>query len=77
MRKTLRKTGDASMSEKYDFILVYIEKILGIIIALIGAALTYNTYNNPQAAGWAYGYFIAIGIFLVFSGLLMTIAKTK
>jgi len=65
------------MSEKYDYILVYAERVLGIIIALIGAALTYNTYNNPQAAGWAYGYFTAIGIFLIFLGLTMLIAKTK
>ena len=65
------------MSEKYDFILVYIEKILGIIIALIGAALVYNTYTNQSIAGWGAGYFIAIGVLLFFSGLLLVITKTK
>jgi len=65
------------MSEKYDFILVYAEKIIGIILALIGGALTYNTYTNQSAAGWGAGYFTAIGVFLVFLGLLMLIVKTK
>jgi len=65
------------MSEKYDFIPIYAERILGIIIALIGAALTYNTYNSQQAAGWAYGYFVAIGIFLIIVGLTMLIVKTR
>ena len=67
----------ASMSEKYDFILIYVERFIGIIIALIGAALVYNTYTNQSAAGWAAGYFTAIGIFLILWGLLMLIAKTK
>ena len=65
------------MSEKYDFIFTYAERVLGIIIALIGGALAYNTYTNRSAAGWAAGYFEAIGIFLVLLGLLMLIAKTK
>jgi len=65
------------MSKEYDFILVYAERILGIIIALIGAALVYNTYNNPSAAGWGAGYFTVIGIFLLFLGLLMLIVKIK
>jgi len=65
------------MSERYDFILVYAEKIIGIILALIGIALTYNTYNNQSAAGWAAGYFTAIGVFLILLGLLMMIVKTK
>jgi len=65
------------MSEKYDFILVYAERIIGIIIALIGVALTYNTYSNPSAAGWAYGYFAAIGVFLTLLGLTMTFVKTR
>jgi len=65
------------MSRKNNFIVVYAERILGIIIALIGVALTYNTYNNPQAAGWAYGYFTGIGIFLILLGLTMLIVKTK
>ena len=65
------------MSEKYDFIFTYAERVLGIIIALIGGALAYNTYTNRSAAGWAAGYFEVIGIFLVLLGLLMLIAKTK
>jgi len=65
------------MSERYDFILVYAEKIIGIILALIGVALTYNTYSNQSAAGWAAGYFIPIGVFLIFLGLAMLLVKTR
>lgn len=65
------------MSEKYDFILTYTERIIGILIALIGIALTYNTYTNQSAAGWGADYFMAIGIFLIFLGLLMLIVKIK
>jgi len=71
------ETGDALMSEKYDFILVYAERIIGIIMALIGVALTYNTYTNQSAAGWATGYFTAIGIFLILLGLTMLLVKTR
>ena len=65
------------MSERYNFILVYVERILGIIITLIGIALTYNTYTNQLSAGWGAGYFTAIGIFLIFLGVLMLIVKIK
>ncbi|MCD6325632.1 hypothetical protein CW704_00425 [Candidatus Bathyarchaeota archaeon] len=65
------------MSEKYEFILTYAERIIGILIALIGVSLTYNTYYNQSAAGWGAEYFIAIGVFLTFLGLLMLIVKLK
>ncbi len=75
MRKT--RIGDVSMSKEYDFILVYAERIIGIILTLIGVALTYNTYTNQSAAGWAAGYFTAIGIFLILLGLALLIVKEK
>jgi len=65
------------MSEKYEFILTYAEKIIGLLLALIGIALTYNTYTNQTAAGWGSSYFITIGIFLILLGSLMLIVKTK
>jgi len=65
------------MSEGYEFILTYAERIIGVILVLIGVALTYNTYNNQSAAGWAAGYFTVIGIILVFLGLLTLIVKLK
>jgi xanthine/uracil/vitamin C permease (AzgA family) len=65
------------MSERYDFILVYVERFIGVILTLIGIALTYNTYTNQSAAGWAYGYFTAIGVILTILGLAMTLVKTR
>jgi len=65
------------MSERYKFILTYAEKVIGILLALIGIALTYNTYTNQTAVRWGFGYFIALGIFLILIGSIMLIIKAK
>ena len=64
------------MSKKTAFSPAFAEKILGVILALIGVALIYYTYMNPAAAGMATSYFIAAGICLTILGIVMLIAKT-
>jgi hypothetical protein len=69
--------GKAGMSKRRGFGLAFAEKIIGIILALIGAALAYYTYFNPNAAGMGTGYFIAAGIVLVIVGLMLLIVEIR
>jgi len=63
--------------EQSAFGLNLAEKILGLLLAIIGVALTYYTYNNHSAAGMATSYFIAAGIILTVLGIIMLVAKTS
>jgi len=65
------------MSKRYDFIPIYAERVLGVLLILIGAALTYNTYIDPSAAGLGANYFMSLGVFLIFLGLLILAVKIK
>jgi len=65
------------MSERYDFLLVYAERFIGVIMTLIGVALVYNTYTNRSAAGLAYGYFLVMGVILTILGLVIVLVKTR
>jgi len=53
------------------------EKIIGVIIIIIGILMTYNTYGNIDAAGLGGGVFLATGIVLVILGVLLVTTKTK
>lgn len=65
------------MSKRYDFILIYAERVLGALLILIGAALAYNTYVDPSAAGLGANYFMSLGVFLIFLGLLVLVVKIR
>ena len=65
------------MSKRYDFIPIYAERVLGVLLILIGAALTYNTYIDPSAAGLGANYFMSLGVFLILLGLLILTVKMK
>ncbi|MCD6088181.1 hypothetical protein J7K07_00460 [Candidatus Bathyarchaeota archaeon] len=65
------------MSKRYDFIPIYAERVLGVLLILIGAALTYNTYIDPSVAGLGANYFMSLGVFLIFLGLLILAVKIK
>jgi len=65
------------MSKRYDFIPIYAERVLGVLLILIGAALTYNTYIDPSAAGLGANYFMSLGVFLILLGLLILAVKIK
>lgn len=60
-----------------SFGLVFLEKILGIIIAVMGALLTYYTYNSPSIPAIASFFFMVAGVILIVVGLLLLIAKTR
>jgi len=63
------------VSEERPASLVFIEKIFGLILAVIGLILTYNTYLNLKAAGTAAPFFIATGVLLMILGLVLVISR--
>lgn len=57
--------------------LVFLEKISGFILFIIGAMLAYYANANLNYLG-AFGFFfLAIGVLLVVAGLLMILAKVE
>jgi predicted tellurium resistance membrane protein TerC len=57
--------------------LVFLEKISGFILAVIGATLAYNTSNELSSLG-AIGYLIlAASVVVLIMGLLLIIAKPE
>jgi len=65
------------MSKKQISGLSVLEKMVGIVIMIIGAILTYQTYENMKAAGLSAGLFIAFGVAIFVVGAVLTIAKTR
>lgn len=55
--------------------LVVFEKIFGIVILIIGFLMTYDTYNNMNAAGLGANIFLGIGIALIIIGLIFIAAR--
>jgi len=64
------------MSRRMALGLVFFEKLLGIIIATIGAALAYYTYTSLSAAREAAFLFIGFGIALAVLGVVLVVART-
>ena len=64
------------MSDRMTFGITFLEKISGIIIAVIGALLAYYTYNSPGLPALASFFFLAAGLILAVLGLILLIAKT-
>ncbi|MEM2341550.1 MAG: hypothetical protein QXX94_02835 [Candidatus Bathyarchaeia archaeon] len=57
--------------------LVFLEKILGFILSVVGVILAYYTSINLSGLG-AIGYlFLIAGITIAVAGLLLIIAKTE
>jgi hypothetical protein len=52
------------------------EKLIGLLIIVIGALITYNTYQNISNIGPNPGIFVTIGIMLVGLGLILLIFST-
>lgn len=64
------------MSDRLSFGVTFLEKILGIITAVIGALLVYYTYDSPGVPAIASFFFFGAGLILVVIGLVLVIAKT-
>ena len=65
------------MSDRLSFGVTFIEKILGIITAVIGALLVYYTYYSPDIPSIASFFFSGAGLILVVIGVILVIAKTE
>ncbi len=64
------------MSGRVALIFTAIEKIIGLVMIAIGAALTYYTYTSLSAAGASAVFFIGSGLILIVVGIFLVIAKT-
>ncbi len=65
------------MSKEVPTVLVFAEKISGIIIAIIGLLLINFTYTSMNAAGITALFFIAVGVLLIVLGFILLIVKME
>lgn len=65
------------MSDRLSFGITFLEKILGIVTAVIGALLAYYTYSSPTIPAVASFSFFGAGLILVVIGVILVIAKTR
>ncbi|RJS85505.1 hypothetical protein CW702_01070 [Candidatus Bathyarchaeota archaeon] len=65
------------MSEKSVSGMSILEKAVGLVITIIGSILAYQTYVNQKAAGLSATLFVLLGIAIMFSGVILIVAKTK
>ena len=52
------------------------EKLIGLLLIVIGALITYNTYQNISSIGPNPGMFVTLGLLLVGVGLFLLIITT-
>lgn len=55
----------------------FAEKLIGVVLLIVGALLAYYTQTNPSAAGKATPFTLAIGIIIAIAGVVMLIVKTS
>jgi len=65
------------MSKKTPSGLTFVEKIFGIIIAILGLILIYYTYTNLNVAGITAGFSIASGSLLIIIGFILLISRAE
>ncbi len=66
-----------SKSKESPISLVLAERIFGVVMALIGLILTYNTLTSLDVAGTTAGFSIIAGITMMAVGLILLLAQTK
>jgi len=57
--------------------LIFLEKISGFILVVIGAMLTYSTGNELNNLGAAGYLLLAAGVIVLIIGLLLIVAKAE
>lgn len=63
---------------KSPILLLFMERIIGLTLLIVGAILSYGSYTQQSAFREPlYTFFIVIGIVLIILGLIMLISKTK
>jgi len=68
----------AGMSEEMPLRLTIAEKLIGLILIIIGAIVTYFSLNPPTGDISQFSYiFIAVGLIVVASGLFLVIVKSE
>jgi len=65
------------MSTEAPIGLTIMEKLLGLVIILIGAITFYVTYTNMASVGVQPVFFLAVGFVLVVLGIFILIAKAE
>jgi len=65
------------MSEEAPIGLTIMEKLMGLIIILIGAITFYVTYTNMASTGPLLTFFLAVGLVLVVLGIVIVIVKAE
>ncbi|MEM1550466.1 MAG: hypothetical protein QXR13_00860 [Candidatus Bathyarchaeia archaeon] len=63
-------------AERGPILLIFMERIIGFVLLIIGATLLYNTYINWATLGEITSYFFTIvSALLLLTGLIMLISK--
>jgi len=65
------------MSSEAPIGLTIMEKLIGLIIILVGALTFYITYVNMAGVGPSPIFYLAAGLILVVLGVFILIAKTE
>jgi hypothetical protein len=66
------------MTEDRPMLLAIIEKLLGLVLIIVGALVAFDSTNPPPGdISQASGVFTVIGIVIFVAGLFLLIAKTK
>lgn len=65
------------MSTEAPIGLTIMEKLLGLIIILIGVITFYVTYTNIASVGLPPIFFLAAGLVLILLGIFIVIAKAQ
>jgi hypothetical protein len=67
------------MSEETPAGILVVEKIFGLVLIIIGAAVAYFTFTSPPAGDTAIlsNLFIIAGIILLGIGVILVLAKTQ
>ena len=60
-----------------NLLLVFVEKISGIILTIVGLILAYYTYVSIGELKAVGSFFLLVGIILIFLGILMFVAKSR
>ena len=66
------------MTEDRPMILMIVEKLLGLILIIIGALVAFDSTNPPAGDISQFsGIFTLVGIVILAAGVILLIAKTK
>jgi len=66
------------MTEDRPMILMIVEKLLGLILIIIGALVAFDSTNPPPGDISQFsGIFTLVGIVILAAGVILLIAKTK